>query len=91
MLYQMQNGNFIGFITFPWTVMIGNVFYAILLLGVCMTLYIRNRSLVPILVLFIIFGGVGGILNLMIGELGAGLVWFILLMALAGLLYKVAR
>jgi len=91
MLYKLQNRDLVGFILHPYLAVIGNLFYGLLVLIICVPLYIRYKSLTPILILFIIFGGAGGIFSLMVPTAGLGLAWIFLLFGLTGLLYKVFR
>ena len=91
MLYKIQNGDYVGFVLHPYLAVIGPLFYGWLMLIACVPLYIRYRSLTPILLLFIIFGGAGGIFSLMTPEAGLGFSWIFLLFGLAGLFYKVFR
>lgn len=89
--YKLKEGDFVGFILYPYLNLVGNLFYGLVMLMVCVPLYNRYRSVVPILVLFIIFGGAAGIFTLLVPEIGAGLGWIFMLLGLAGILYKVFR
>lgn len=91
MQYKLLSGDLVGAILTPYISVIGNLFYGLLMLLICVPLYNRYRSLTPILLLFIIFGGAGGIFSLLVPEAGLGLAWIFLLFGLAGLLYKVFR
>jgi len=91
MNYKLQSGDFVGFILYPYVNLVGNLFYGIVMLIICVPLYNRYHSLTPILVLFILLGGATGIFSLLIPEAGLGVSWIFMLLGLAGLLYKVFR
>jgi len=91
MNYKVQSGDLIGFILYPYVNLIGNLFYGLIMLIICVPLYNRYRSLTPILVLFILFGGATGIFSLLVPVAGLNLAWIFMLLGLAGLLYKVFR
>ena len=91
MNHKLQTGDFIGFVLYPYVNLVGNLFYGFVMLMVCVPLYNRYHSLTPILVLFIVFGGAGGVFTLLVPEAGFWLAWIFLLFGLAGLLYKVFR
>lgn len=84
--YYLDSGNFLSFLTIPYTIMIGNAIYALALFGVGMSLYIRYRQ-ASILVLFIVLlGGAGGVIQLLIGDLFMGAIWIVAAFGL-GLIY----
>jgi len=91
LLFELQNANFIGFITLSYTHLIGNLFYGLLVLIICVPLYLRYKSFAPILIIFILFGGAGGLLTILVPQAGFGIAWVFLLIGLAGLFYKVFR
>jgi hypothetical protein len=89
--YQLHVGNFIGFLFMPYTNLVGNLFYGLLLLVFFVPLYNRYKSFSPIIILLILFGGAGGILSLMVPEAGLGISWIFLIVGIGGLIYKVFR
>lgn len=91
MTYKLGQGQLISFMVFPYVALMGNLFYAIMMFVVCMTIYIRYRNTSIILVSLIIFGGAGGIFNVFVGDAVMGVVWLLATFALAALLYKVWR
>ncbi|MEM1589118.1 MAG: hypothetical protein QW175_01705 [Candidatus Bathyarchaeia archaeon] len=91
MYYNLRVGNFIGFIVYPYVNLIGNMFYGLIVLLVCMPLYIRYRNTTVILFIITLLGGAGGMISLLIPESGLGLAWLIFVLGLAGLIYKVFR
>jgi hypothetical protein len=91
MMMQLENADFVQFTTYPYTSLIGNLFYGLLLLIPCVSIYVRQRSFTPILILFIIFGGAGGAFTLLTPVEGLSITWVFLLLGLAGLLYRVFR
>lgn len=68
-----------------------NVMYAMFAMLILGPLYMRYRKLDPILVLLVLFGGVGGFFGVLVGDVTSGLVWVVVLFSLAGLLYKFGR
>lgn len=91
MNYKLQSGDLIGFVLYPYVNLIGNLFYGLVMLMLCVPLYNRYHSLTPILVLMILFGGASGVFTLLIPLAGFGITWIFMLLGLAGLLYKVFR
>jgi len=91
LLYQLNVGNFVGFIFMPYTNLVGNLFYGLVLLIFFVPLYNRYKSFSPIIILLILFGGAGGILSLMVPEAGLGISWIFLIVGIGGLIYKVFR
>jgi hypothetical protein len=89
--YNLAKGDLVTAVTVPYTDRIGNLFYGLVMLMVCVPLYNRYKSLTPILILFIIFGGATGIFSLLTPIPALGLAWVFMLLGLAGLLYKVFR
>jgi hypothetical protein len=88
---ELRDGNFIGFLTTPYTALIGPLFYCGIMLIVCVPIYVRTQSVTPILILFILFGGAGGMFDLLVPALGFDFAWIILMLGLAGLLYKTVK
>jgi len=88
---KLQKGDFVGFILYPYTNLVGNLFWAIPMLIIFVPTYNRYKSVTPILVMLILFGGAAGIFTLMIPAVGLNLGWIVFLIGLGGLLYKVFR
>lgn len=85
--YYLNQGNFLSFLSVPYTVMIGNTFYALILFGFGMSLYLRYRK-AAILVVFIICicgSGAGAAINLLVGELFTGILWIVAAFGLAAI------
>ena len=91
MLYNLQNQDLVGFITYPFTNLIGTAFWGLAMMLILVPTYNRYKSFTPILIMCIIFGGVGGAFSLLIPEAGMGIMWVFLLFGLAGVLYRVFR
>ncbi|MEM3579215.1 MAG: hypothetical protein QXL54_03205 [Candidatus Bathyarchaeia archaeon] len=91
MFYKLKTGDFVGFIFFPFLNLIGNLFYGLIALLICMPIYARYRSITVILFIITLLGGAGGLISLLIPESGLGLAWLIFVLGLAGLIYKVFR
>lgn len=89
--YQLSNGDFIQALTLPYTALIGNMFYGLIMLLICVPLYIRYRSFTPILIIFILFGGSTGIFSLMIPSEALLIGWIFLLFGLGGIFYRFFR
>lgn len=91
MSYHMHNGDPFNLVVAPFTYLIGNLFYALVGFAVCGTIYVRYRNAGVVLVLLVLFGGAGGIANLMFGDVVLGLVWLLATFGFAALFYKVFR
>lgn len=91
--YYLHQGNFVMFIMAPYTLVLGNFFYGIILLAVAGTLFIRYRTLgMSALFLLIILGCIGGGAgNIIFGEVLVGVVWIILAFGLAVLYWRAFR
>lgn len=89
--YLFAKGDLILAVAYPFTVMIGSLFYSLIFLMITGGIYLRFRSIRAVLVLWILFGGTGGVFNLMVGEYPMMIGWFVLGFALAGLLYTSFR
>ena len=91
MNYLLQTGDFVGFILYPYLNLVGNIFYGLVMLTICVPIYNRYHSFTPILIIFIIFGGAGGLFTLLTPVAGLNISWIFLLLGLAGLLYRTFR
>jgi hypothetical protein len=91
MTNRLNTGDFVGFILAPFTNLVGNGFYGLLFFGLSVTLYRRYHSFTPILVLFLIGGGIGGFVGFLIPEIAGGIAWLFMFLGLAGLMWKVFR
>ena len=90
-MYSLQTGDLVTAITLPYTDKVGNLFYGLVMLMVCVPLYNRYKSLTPIFILFIIFGGATGVFTMLTPLPALGVAWTFMLLGLGGLLYKVFR
>jgi len=91
MMHHLSQGNLIGFITFPYFNLIGNLFYGVLLLVMGATLYRRYESFVPIAIMMVLFGGVGGVVTMLVPAAGLHLAWLFMAFGLAILFFKLVR
>jgi hypothetical protein len=91
LVHRLNIGDFVGFITLPFTNLVGDSFYGLLFFGLSVTLYRRFHSFTPILVIFLIGGGIGGFVDFMIPQVASGIAWLFFFLGLAGLLWKVFR
>lgn len=73
--YYLNAGNFLSFLTIPYVAVIGNTFYALILIGVSASIYIRYRELSMVVLFMVIFGGAGGVIQVVVGDLFMGLIW----------------
>jgi hypothetical protein len=89
--HKYQSGDFIGAILLPYTNLVGNLFYGLIMLLICVPMYRRYQSFTPILILFFLLGGIGGFIGLLIPVAASGIAWLFLVIGLAGLIYKVIR
>lgn len=89
--YYMDNGNVLSFLTSPYVVYLGNGFYALGLFGLGMTVYIRYRQFSIIALLIVLLSGVGGVINLVVGEVFIGAVWLIAAFGIALVYWRVFR
>jgi len=91
MSYKLRTGQLINFIILPYINLIKDIFYGLMLLLICIPVYNRYHSFTPILIIFVIFGGTGGIISLLIPQSGLQIAWILLVIGLAGLIYKALR
>lgn len=65
-MFRLMQGDFVGFTMAPFIVLGMNFCYLMIVLILGITLYIRQESVVPMAIIFLLFGGAGGvILNLL--------------------------
>lgn len=93
--YYLNKGNFVSFITVPYVAFLGNGFYALALFAVGMSVYIRYRqfSMVALFVVLLSGGGsiLGGVINLVVGEVFIGAVWLVAAFGIALVYWRVFR
>lgn len=89
-LYTGMSGNFIGMIGYPYTYLFGSIFYGIVLLGVMGNLYLRHKKIEVILIWFVLWGSTSGF-GLLIPSAAFRVIYVILLLAIAVILYKLFR
>lgn len=88
---KLKTGDFLGFILAPYINLVGNLFYGLLFLLICVPLYRRYQSFTPILLILLIGGGIGGFVGFLIPQAASGIAWIFFAIGLAGLIYKVIR
>ena len=91
MFYNMQNGNIIGAMLFPYTYLIGGVFYLIALFFVCVPIYKRYESINPVLFIMLVFGGSGGVISLLLPVQALSVGWIIMVLAVAAILFRLVK
>ena len=89
--WRFFNGDFIGFILGTYTSQIGVAAYLLILLIPTTTLYLRHRNFGPVLLMFALFGGSGGIVWLFIPGWAAVAVNILLVLGFIFLIWKVLR
>ncbi len=86
---RLKRQDFFGFISVPWTWLLGNLFWSVLYLGMATLIIIRHGSYKMILLLSWILGGSGSLLWAFIPASGLWVAAFMLGFALAGSLFKI--
>lgn len=89
--YWFNLGDWITGLLLPATTMIGNWVWTAMVVVVCGMVVIRQRTLKPLVFWFILFGGVGGVFNILTGEVGGGVALMIVMFTMAGIIYRVFR
>lgn len=90
--YYLSETDLIGFILTPYTFYVGQeIAFGIIFLIVMIPAYNRYRDIRPVILLFLLFGGVGGFLTLVIPAVGIQLSYFFMVIGVALMLYKLLR
>lgn len=91
--YYLNQGNLVRFITIPYTFILGNVFYGIIVVALAGTVFARYRTLGMVaLFLVLFFGCIGGAAaNIVLGEVIVGVVWIATAFGLAVVYWRVFR
>jgi hypothetical protein len=88
---KLYYADWFGFMFTPWTYFLGDLFWGILLLFGCVTMYMRYNSIKAVLGVLWVFGGAGGILSAFIPAIGLQISWLVLGLAFALTLFKLVR
>jgi len=88
LIQHLQQGNLLAFITGLYTRVLGTLFYVILILLVSVPLYIKTQSLAYLCILWILLGGV---LVALVPIEGFQIGWILIIIGIAGLLYRATR
>ncbi len=93
MIDKLRNLDFFSFIMYPLAYALGSysLAYGAIFFGVCGCFYVKYRSFMPVLILFVLFGGAGGVITLLIPEVALHISWIFLVLGLGGLFYKWVR
>jgi hypothetical protein len=91
MLFALVNGDLIMFFRLPLDLIFGAWWYFIIILAVSGAFYIRYRNIVVILILFVLFGGTGGLVGALIPSPVDVAIWVLLSLGLTGILWRVFR
>lgn len=89
--YYLGTGNFLMFLASPYTFMIGNLFYGLVLLGVGLSVYFRYRNISTVLIFITVLASAGGVGNILFGDAFAGVVWLVAAFALGLAYWRVFR
>jgi len=88
----LQAGNFIAFIFAPWINLLGSdVTWGLMLSIPLLSIYVRGKSTIPILVICIVFGGASGVISLLVPLMASWLLWVFMLLSFGGLFYKIFK
>jgi len=88
---RLYAGDYYGFFFTPWTYILGDIFWSLLLFAISVSFYLRNGSWKPVLALLWILGGSGSILWALVPALNLHIAVLMLALALATTLYKALR
>lgn len=88
MMYWLWKREFMNFLVTPWTFHIGSLFYGMLVLLASVTTYNRYGTLKAVLGIMWLFGGAGGLLNLVLPAAGLGLAYILLAITAALTFFK---
>jgi hypothetical protein len=89
--YDMNQGNWLNFVFGSYEAQLGSATYVVLALIPSASLYLRYRSFGPVVFLFAIFGGSGGLIWLFIPPWAAAVTDALLLLGFAFIVWKVIR
>lgn len=89
--WNMNNGNWFAFTLGAYTAQIGSAAYLIMALIPTATLYIRYRSFTPVVFMFILFGGSGGLIWFFIPLWAAAVTDALLILGFAFIVWKLIR
>jgi hypothetical protein len=91
MFFKLVNLDLAGFVLYPYLSILGEFFYLLFLIAVLGAYYIWHGKVSIILVMLLIFGSAGGLVFLFIPLPANLLVWALMAVALAVLLFRVFR
>lgn len=90
--YYLSQGDIINWLLYGYTTLFTEaIFYGLMLFIGGATMYIRYRNFGPVLLIFILFGGVGGVVWAFVPTPATFIVWIFLLVGLAALIFRVIR
>jgi len=90
-LWYLINGNLLGALSYGYLKLFGAMFYGLILFGVCSSLYVSYRKIAPVVFLFILFGGVGGLVWAFVPEVATTIAYAFLVLGLAVIIWRVIR
>lgn len=91
MMYKLSNMDLLGFILTPYVAIFGAFFYAILLVAILGAYYIWYHKASMVLFMLVLFGSAGGFVFVLLPTPANILVWVLMAVALAVLMFKVIR
>lgn len=90
-MFRLLQGDFVGFTMAPFIVAGMNFCYLTIVLILGITLYIRQESVVPMAIIFLLFGGAGGVILNLLPTATWQLAYLFFAFAIAILLMKVVK
>jgi len=87
-LIRIVDGNLFGWLTTPFTYHLGDLFYAVIVLFCCVTIYNDTESLGYVVAILWLFGGAGSILAALLPALTLNIAYILLAFATALTLVK---
>lgn len=91
MLHYLDIGDFVGFLVSPYHSLFGELTYALFVFPFAIVIYNKTRSLEYLTLFFVIIGSVGSVFNVFVPSMASGLVYIILALGIAGILYSLFR
>lgn len=89
--WNFLKGDYIMFILSTYTYLIGPAAYLLILMIPTVTLYLRHRNFGPVLILFALFGGPGGIVWIFIPAWASAAVDILLVLGASFLIWRLIR
>jgi len=91
MFFKLINLDVVGFVLYPYVAVFGSFFYVLSLVGILGAYYIWHRKVSIVLFMLILFGSAGGLVFVFLPLPANLLVWALMAVAMAVLLFRVFR